>query len=123
MGAGYGDAATIRVIHARRVRGGGDVYLVTHNHKDITPGNGFETKAKAVAWANSYRRSKRIDGDIAYDRPRARRARKNPKPLLSPTEEKVVVVLGIASLIGIAYYVSTKNQPSGNALATTTPGA
>jgi|HubBroStandDraft_2_1064218.scaffolds.fasta_scaffold1491248_2 hypothetical protein len=48
---------------------------------------------------------------------RRRRAKRNP--LFSPTEEVVMVVLGTASLIGIAYYISVKNQPSGNTLAGT----
>lgn len=44
---------------------------------------------------------------------RRRRARENP--LFSPTEEVVMTVLGVGALIGIGYYISVKNQPSGNA--------
>ena len=50
---------------------------------------------------------------------RRRRAKKNP---LSGNEEIVVTVLGLGALIGIAYYFTVKNQPSGNTLATNNPG-
>ena len=51
---------------------------------------------------------------------RRRRAKKNP--LFSPTEEVVMTVLGVGALIGIAYYISVKNAPSGNTLAQNNPG-
>lgn len=82
------------------------------NHGHVYAKKSDAEKQGRAAYAHGYR-----GADVSR---RRRRARKNP--LLSPTEERVVVVLGLASLIGIAYYIKNANPPSGNSAAVLNQG-